>query len=76
MPTKFSWADKAYYVAEYISELREEGLLIPCTLCERHEHSRVGEMGLAVDGGTILNWARGLSEKLNTSGKAQLRRKR
>jgi hypothetical protein len=65
MKLKFTLGDKAYYIAEYLAELGEEGLLVPRTVCEMYKHSRPGQIGLAVEGATILNWAQQLSGSLN-----------
>lgn len=54
---RFTLADKAYYLAEYLKELQEMDALPPRTLCEKYKHVRAGEMGLEVQPSVVLVWA-------------------
>jgi hypothetical protein len=57
MSLRFTDADKAFYVAEYLRELKETDSLPGRSLCELYGHEQPGQMGLEVDGETILRWA-------------------
>jgi hypothetical protein len=66
MPQKFTLADKAYYVAQYLEELREIEGLPPRTVCERYTHAAPGEMGLEITAKDVLSWANELSGVIAT----------
>jgi len=54
---RFTLADKAYYVAEYLKELQDIDALPPRTVCEKYKHVRAGEMGLLIKRDAVLIWA-------------------
>jgi|GEM_PF-5636530 len=72
MTRKFTIADKAYYVAQYLEELAETDRLPARTVCEKYQHSMPGYTGLQLSGIRILEWAEEISAALHTP-KAQKR---
>jgi len=62
---EFGLADKAYYVAEYLTDLMEFDKLVPLTVCERTKHTRPGEMGFVVSPESAIAWARELAEAIH-----------
>jgi hypothetical protein len=62
---EFGLADKAYYVAEYLTDLMEFDKLVPLTVCEKYKHTRPAETGFVVTPESAIAWARELSEALN-----------
>lgn len=69
MKSKFTLADKSYYIVEYLSELAETNRLSPRTVCEKYKHSRRGETGVVVTPGEALGWAREVAEVLHSRSK-------
>ena len=65
MKLKMSTADKSFYVAEYLSDLFDNGSLLSRTVCENSKHSIPGQIGFEVDGETALAWAREVSAALH-----------
>ncbi len=65
MKQKMSIADKSFYVAEYLSDLFDDGSLPSRTVCEKSKHSIPGSMGFEIDGRTAQAWAREVSAALH-----------
>jgi hypothetical protein len=62
---KFSLADKAYYVSEYLAELSEVGKLVSRTACEKYAHTTPPCTGLELNGHEVLAWAQEIGASLD-----------